>query len=196
MSEMDLGITKKLEPLLEEVRTMIRDEILPLDEEYLDEVNKGDRWTFTGAANRNPGGALKVKAREKGLWNFWLTASDRGFGLSTVEYAYHGGRNGARHISVPRSSTVRRPIPATWKCWSAYCTDAQKERWLTPLLAGEIRSAYLMTEPDVASSDATNVSMRCERDGDEYVLNGEKWWSSGRRRSAMQNLHRHGEDRQ
>ncbi|MCP4315323.1 MAG: acyl-CoA dehydrogenase [Hyphomicrobiales bacterium] len=177
MSEMDLGITKKLEPILEEVRSMVRDEILPLDEEFLSEVDKGDRWTYTPRQTEIMEG-LKAKAQEMSLWNFWLTASDRGYGLTTVEYAYLAEEMGKAHIGA-EVFNCSAPDTGNMEVLERYCSDAQKDRWLTPLLAGKIRSAYLMTEPDVASSDATNVSMRCERDGDDYVLNGEKWWSSG-----------------
>ncbi|MEX3008902.1 acyl-CoA dehydrogenase family protein [Hoeflea sp. TYP-13] len=177
MSEMDLGITAKLEPILEEVRSMVRDEILPLDEEFLAEVNNGDRWAYTPRQTEILEG-LKAKAKEKGLWNFWLTASDRGYGLTTVEYAYLAEEMGKAHIGA-EVFNCSAPDTGNMEVLERYCTSEQKDRWLTPLLAGEIRSAYLMTEPDVASSDATNVSMSCVRDGDDYILNGEKWWSSG-----------------
>ncbi|MEM6462888.1 MAG: acyl-CoA dehydrogenase family protein [Pseudomonadota bacterium] len=177
MAEMDLGITARVEPVLEKVRTMVRDEILPLDEEYLDEVDKGDRWAFTPRQTEILEG-LKAKARERGLWNFWLTASDRGYGLSTVEYAYLAEEMGKAHIGA-EVFNCSAPDTGNMEVLERFCSETQKERWLTPLLAGETRSAYLMTEPDVASSDATNVAMSCERDGDHYVLNGEKWWSSG-----------------
>jgi acyl-CoA dehydrogenase len=85
---------------------------------------------------------------------------------------------GKAHLGA-ECSTARPLTPATWRCWSATARKEHKERWLKPLLERQIRSAFLMTEPDVASSDATNISMSCVRDGDEYVLNGEKWWSSG-----------------
>ncbi len=177
MSEMDLGITEKVASLLEEVRTMMRDEILPLDEEYLAEVEKGDRWAFTDRQTEILEG-LKAKAQEKGLWNLWLTASDRGYGLTTVEYAYLAEEMGKAHIGA-EVFNCSAPDTGNMEVIERYGTETQKDKWLAPLLAGKIRSAYLMTEPDVASSDATNVSMRCERDGDDYVLNGEKWWSSG-----------------
>ena len=177
MSEMDLGITQKVAPLLEEVRAMMRDEILPLDEEYLAEVEKGDRWAFTDRQTEILDG-LKAKAQEKGLWNFWLTASDRGYGLTTVEYAYLAEEMGKAHIGA-EVFNCSAPDTGNMEVLERYCSESQKDEWLAPLLAGKIRSAYLMTEPDVASSDATNISMRCERDGDSYVLNGEKWWSSG-----------------
>ncbi|MEM9104926.1 MAG: acyl-CoA dehydrogenase family protein [Pseudomonadota bacterium] len=177
MSEMDLGITEKVAPLLDQVRAMMQDEILPLEEEYLAEVEKGDRWIFTERQTEILEG-LKAKAQERGLWNFWLTGSDRGYGLTTVEYAYLAEEMGKAHIGA-EVFNCSAPDTGNMEVLERYCTEAQKEEWLSPLLAGKIRSAYLMTEPDVASSDATNVSMRCERDGDDYVLNGEKWWSSG-----------------
>ncbi|MCY6380817.1 acyl-CoA dehydrogenase family protein [Hoeflea prorocentri] len=177
MSDMNLGITDKVAPLLEEVRTMVRDEILPLEEEFLGEVDKDDRWTYTPRQTEILEG-LKTKARERGLWNFWLTDSDRGYGLTTVEYAYLAEEMGKASIGA-EVFNCSAPDTGNMEVLERYCSDSQKDRWLAPLLEGKIRSAYLMTEPDVASSDATNIAMRCERDGDDYVLNGEKWWSSG-----------------
>lgn len=171
MSDMNLGITEKLEPILDAVRTMIRDDILPIEEEYLTEVGTGDRWQFTPRQTEILDG-LKAKAREKDLWNFWLTASDRGYGLTTVEYAYLAEEMGKAHIGA-EVFNCSAPDTGNMEVLERYCSEKQKERWLTPLLNGHIRSAYLMTEPDVASSDATNISMRCARDGDHYVLNGE-----------------------
>lgn len=177
MSDMNLGITEKLAPLLDAVRTMVRDDILPVEEEYLAEVDKGDRWEYTPRQVEIREG-LKAKARENGLWNFWLTGSDKGYGLSTVEYAYLAEEMGKAHLG-PEIFNCSAPDTGNMEVFERYCSEEQKDRWLTPLLNGEIRSAYLMTEPDVASSDATNISMSCKREGDEYVLNGEKWWSSG-----------------
>ena len=178
MSDMALGMTERLKPIHERVARMVREEIMPLDAEFLAEVGKdGDRWSYTARQTEILEG-LKAKARERGLWNFWLTGSDAATG-SPPSNTPISPRRWARRISAPRPSTARRPTPATWRCWSATVREEHKERWLAPLLEGKIRSAYLMTEPDVASSDATNISMRCEADGGDYVLNGEKWWASG-----------------
>lgn len=177
MPDMNLGITDRLQPILEDVRTMVRDEILPLDDAFLEEVNKGDRWTYTPRQTEILE-SLKKEARKRGLWNFWLTDSDRGYGLSTVEYAYLAEEMGKAHLGA-EVFNCSAPDTGNMEVLERYSTDAHKKRWLVPLLEGEIRSAYLMTEPDVASSDATNVAMSCVRDGDDYVLNGEKWWSSG-----------------
>jgi acyl-CoA dehydrogenase len=178
MTDMNLGITERLRPIHERVAKMVREEIIPLDEEFLAEVGKeGDRWSFTARQTEILEG-LKAKARERGLWNFWLTDSESGYGLTTVEYAYLAEEMGKAHIGG-EVFNCSAPDTGNMEVFERYGAAEHKERWLKPLLEGKIRSAFLMTEPDVASSDATNISMRCERDGDEYVLNGEKWWSSG-----------------
>ncbi|NOD62554.1 acyl-CoA dehydrogenase [Ruegeria sp. HKCCD6109] len=163
--------------LLERVSEMIRDEIMPLEEEYHAEINKGDRWQYTQRQAEILEG-LKAKAKAAGLWNFWLTDSDKGFGLTTVEYAYFAEEMGKTPLGA-EVFNCSAPDTGNMEVFERYGSTKMKEQWLKPLLEGEIRSAYLMTEPDVASSDATNVSMSCVRDGDDYVLNGEKWWSSG-----------------
>ena len=178
MTEMNLGMTERLKPIHERVSRMVREEIIPLDEEFLAEVGKnGDRWTYSERQTEILEG-LKAKARERGLWNFWLTGSDRGYGLSTVEYAYLAEEMGKAHLGA-ETFNCSAPDTGNMEVLERYGSEDHKKRWLEPLLDGKIRSAYLMTEPDVASSDATNISMTCERDGDHYVLNGEKWWSSG-----------------
>jgi len=174
---MDLGMTEKLQPLHEQVAAMIQDEILPVDEEFLAEVGKGDRWEYTPRQTEILE-SLKAKAKERGLWNFWLTDSDKGYGLTTVEYAYLAEEMGKAHLGA-EVFNCSAPDTGNMEVFERYGTEKHKEEWLSRLLEGEIRSAYLMTEPDVASSDATNISLSCVRDGDEYVLNGEKWWSSG-----------------
>jgi acyl-CoA dehydrogenase len=177
-SEMNLGMTERLKPLHEKVSRMVREEIAPLDEEFLAEVGRnGDRWSFTERQTEILEG-LKAKARERGLWNFWLTDSERGYGLTTVEYAYLAEEMGKAHLGA-ETFNCSAPDTGNMEVLERYGTEEHKRRWLAPLLEGKIRSAYLMTEPDVASSDATNISMSCVRDGEEYVLNGEKWWSSG-----------------
>lgn len=174
---MDLGVSEKVSKLREEIATMVRDEIAPLDDEYLSEVEKGDRWHHTARQEEILEG-LKAEAKKRGLWNFWLTDSERGYGLTTVEYAYLAEEMGKSHLAAEVFNCAA-PDTGNMEVFERYGTREHKERWLAPLLEGEIRSAYLMTEPDVASSDATNIAMKCEADGDEYVLNGEKWWSSG-----------------
>ena len=178
MSTMELGMTERLKPIHEKVARMVREEIVPLDEEFLAEVGKdGDRWAYTARQTEILEG-LKSKARERGLWNFWLTDSSRGYGLSTVEYAYLAEEMGKAHLGA-ETFNCSAPDTGNMEVLERYGSEDHKRTWLAPLLEGRIRSAYLMTEPDVASSDATNIAMRCERDGTDYVLNGEKWWSSG-----------------
>ena len=177
---MDLGITDRVRPLIEAVRTMIEDEIEPLDAEYQAEIGKhpsGDRFQHTDRQLEILNG-LKAKARERGLWNFWLTDSDKGYGLSTVEYAYLAEEMGKVGIAA-EVFNCNAPDTGNMEVFERYGTEAHKERWLKPLLNGEIRSAYLMTEPGQASSDATNISLNAVQDGDDWVLNGEKWWASG-----------------
>lgn len=173
---MDLGVTPRLAPLLEAVRTMVRDEILPLDEEFLAEVGKGgDRWAYTPRMVEILEG-LKDKARERSLWNLWRTHD--GSRLTTVEYAYLAEEMGKAHLGA-ETFNCSAPDTGNMEVLDRYGSPEHKARWLGPLLDGKIRSAYLMTEPDVASSDATNIALSCVRDGDDFVLNGEKWWASG-----------------
>ena len=174
---MDLGISDKVKPILEEVKHFIDTEILPLEAEYHAEVNTGDRWTFTERQTEILEG-LKTQAKAKNLWNFFLTHFEGGHGLSTVEYAYIAEETGRSHLA-PEVFNCAAPDTGNMEVLARYCTEEQKETWLKPLLAGEIRSAYAMTEPDVASSDATNIALSCVADGDEWVLNGEKIWISG-----------------
>ena len=176
---MDLGISDKVKPILGEVKQFIDEEILPLEAEFFAEVNKGDRWTHTERQLEILEG-LKARARAKNLWNFFLTHWEGGYGLNTVEYAYIAEETGRSDLA-PEVFNCSAPDTGNMEVLARFCTEEQKERWLTPLLNGEIRSAYAMTEPDVASSDATNIAMSCVADGDEWVLNGEKIWISGAR---------------
>ena len=174
---MALGMTERLKPIHATVREMVQDEIGPLSEEFLAEVGKGERWVYTDRQREILEG-LKERARSRDLWNFWLTDSDRGYGLSTVEYAYLAEEMGKVHLGA-EVFNCSAPDTGNMEVLERFCTREQSEPWLPRLLNGEIRSAYLMTEPDVASSDATQISMSCVADGDDYVLNGEKWWASG-----------------
>jgi acyl-CoA dehydrogenase len=177
---MDLGMTDRVRPLVDAVRRMVRDEIAPLDAEYHAEVGRhpsGDRFAMTERQIEILK-SLKERAKAKGLWNFWLTDSDKGYGLSTVEYAYLAEEMGAVGIA-PEIFNCNAPDTGNMEVLERYGTPAQKARWLPGLMAGETRSAYLMTEPGVASSDATQISLKCERQGEHYVLNGEKYWATG-----------------
>ncbi len=174
----NLGMTEKVKPLVAAVRAMVRDEIMPVEEEYAAEVGRnGDRFQPTPRMIEIRED-LKAKARARGLWNFWLTGSDKGYGLSTVEYAYLAEEMGWS----PLASEVfncSAPDTGNMEVLERFGSPEQKARWLPDLLDGRARSAYLMTEPGVASSDATNIAMEAKLDGDEWALNGEKWWSSG-----------------
>jgi acyl-CoA dehydrogenase len=121
---------------------------------------------------------LKSKAREAGLWNMFLPDAEHGAGLSNSDYAPLAEILGRSRIAS-EACNCSAPDTGNMEVLHQFANPEQKERWLTPLLDGEIRSSFAMTEPDVASSDATNIAMRIERDGEEYVLNGRKWWTSG-----------------
>jgi acyl-CoA dehydrogenase len=174
---MNLGMTDRAKALLEAVQAFIRERVIPVDEEFLAEVDSGDRWTLTERQNEILDD-LKSSAREQGLWNFWLTDSDSGSGLSTVEYAYLAEETGRAHLAA-EAFNCSAPDTGNMEVLERFGTTAQKDQWLTPLLAGEIRSAYAMTEPDVASSDATNISTTAVLDNGEWVINGEKTYISG-----------------
>ena len=177
---MDLGVTDKVKPLIDKVRQMVSDDIEPLDQEFHEEVGKhpsGSRWQFT-ERQMEILTHLKSLAKERGLWNFWLTDSEKGYGLSTVEYAYLAEEMGKVGIAA-EVFNCSAPDTGNMEVIERYGNENHKKKWLTKLLEGEIRSAYLMTEPDVASSDATNISLEAKKEGDHWVLNGQKWWSSG-----------------
>ena len=174
---MDLGLSTDKRALLNSVSDMIRDEVAPLEAEFHAEVAVGDRWQMTPRQTEILEG-LKAKAKAAGLWNFWLTDSERGPGLSTVDYAYFAEEMGKSPLG-PEVFNCNAPDTGNMEVFERYGSAEMKDKWLAPLLEGKIRSAYLMTEPDVASSDATNIALECRRDGDSYVLNGEKWWATG-----------------
>lgn len=183
MGKMDLGRTERVEKLCDAVREIVRNDVMPIENEWHKETHEAaDRWMHTPRQMEILNG-LKSKAREQGLWNFWLTktgltASDKGYGLSTVEYAYLAEEMGWSHLA-PEVFNCSAPDTGNMEVFEKYGTEEHKERWLKPMLEGEVRSAYLMTEPDVASSDATNLDFSAVKDGDEWVFNGEKYWSSG-----------------
>jgi acyl-CoA dehydrogenase len=174
---MDLGISAKIAPILADVRNFMEQEIAPLEHEYLSEIAVGDRWQFTARQVEIMEG-LKEKARSRGLWNFFLTDGEAGSGLNTVEYAYLAEEMGKSHIAAEVFNCAA-PDTGNMEVLHKYGSEAQKKQWLEPLMKGEIRSAYAMTEPGVASSDATNICTSAVLDGDEWVINGEKHYVSG-----------------
>lgn len=177
---MDLGLSDRVLALVDQVRDMVEAEIAPLDAEYHAEIGKhpsGDRFQLT-VRQVAILDELKDKAKERGLWNFWLTDSDKGHGLTTVEYAYLAEEMGKVHLAA-EVFNCNAPDTGNMEVLERYGAGWMKERWLARLLAGEIRSAYVMTEPDVASSDAAQLAFEAQKDGDAYILNGEKYWISG-----------------
>ena len=174
---MNLGVSEKLEPILAQVKAFIAEEVQPREEAYAAEVARGDRWTFTPRQTEIIE-TLKAKARGRGLWNFFLTQGEHGSGLTTVEYAYLAEEMGRSHLA-PEVFNCAAPDTGNMEVLEKYGSEAQQKAWLRPLLDGEIRSAYAMTEPGVASSDATNICTRAVLEGDEWVIDGEKHWISG-----------------
>ncbi len=174
---MDLGVSANVAPLLAEVKQFIDEEIRPVEADYFGDIDVGDRWEFTSRQTDIMEG-LKDKAKSKGLWNFFLTDSESGSGLNTVEYAYLAEEMGKSHMAA-EVFNCSAPDTGNMEVLHKYGTEAQKKQWLEPLLNGEIRSAFSMTEPGVASSDATNISTSAVLDGDDWVINGEKHYVSG-----------------
>lgn len=170
---MDFAYTEKVAALQTRVAAFMAAHVYPNEQRFHDEVNTGDRWEPTRLIEE-----LKVKARSEGLWNLFLPESDHGAGLTNLEYAPLCEIMGRVHWA-PEVFNCSAPDTGNMEVLARYGTPAHQERWLQPLLNGEIRSCFAMTEPEVASSDATNIQSRITRDGDDYVINGRKWWTTG-----------------
>jgi len=169
---MNFDYTDKVKSLQQRLRAFMDEHIYPNEKRYYQEI-ENDRWAPTKVIEE-----LKPKARAAGLWNLFLPDDDQGAGLTNLEYAPLCEIMG-RSILAPEVFNCSAPDTGNMEVLARYGTPEQKERWLKPLLAGEIRSCFAMTEPAVASSDATNIQASIRREGNEYVLNGRKWWSSG-----------------
>lgn len=171
---MNFDFTERSEQLQSEVRSFIDQYILPLEKEH-SEFIENNPWKHFPKLE-----GLKTLAKDKGLWNLFLPKNygDLSPGLSNLEYAPLAEIMG-RVSWASEVFNCSAPDTGNMEVLAKYGSDAQKRQWLEPLMNGEIRSAFLMTEPDVASSDATNISTAIVKDGEEYVINGKKWWSSG-----------------
>jgi acyl-CoA dehydrogenase len=170
---MDFGYSERTRDLLERVTRFMDDNVYPNEDRFFAEIAEGDRWQPTSVVEE-----LKTKARAAGLWNLFLPESELGAGLKNHEYAVLCEQMG-RSFLAPEVFNCSAPDTGNMEVLVRYGTPEQKKRWLEPLLDGRIRSAFAMTEPGVASSDATNIESSIERDGDHYVVNGRKWWTSG-----------------
>ena len=171
---MDGATSDNIERLRERVLAFMDDVVYPNERVYHDQLEAADdRWTNPLVMEE-----MKTAAREAGLWNLFLPESEFGAGLTNEEYAPLCEIMGRSPIA-PEAFNCSAPDTGNMEVLARYGTTEQQEAWLKPLLAGEIRSGFAMTEPDVASSDATNIESEIRRDGEDYVVNGRKWWTSG-----------------
>ncbi len=174
MRAMRFEHSEKVVDLQRRLTSFMDEHVYPNEATFHRQIADGDRWQPAPIVEE-----LKPKARAAGLWNLFLPDSEYGAGLTNVEYAPLCEIMGRVPGLGPEVFNCAAPDTGNMEVLVRYGTEAQRKRWLEPLLAGTIRSCFAMTEPDVASSDATNIRARIERDGDEYVLNGRKWWTSG-----------------
>jgi acyl-CoA dehydrogenase len=174
---MEFAYDARTEELRDQLQAFIDEHILPAEQVFEEQAAKlaseGRGWERPPIMDD-----LKAKAKHRGLWNLFLAHHPEGAGLTNLQYAPLAELSG-RSFLTPEALNCAAPDTGNMEVLAEFGTKAQQDRWLRPLLDGEIRSAFCMTEPDVASSDATNISTSIVRDGDVYVINGRKWWSSG-----------------
>jgi acyl-CoA dehydrogenase len=175
---MDFAYDERTEELRERLLSFMDSLVYPAEKAFTEQVAEaaaaGRPWERPAIIDE-----LKAEARSRGLWNLFLAHHPEGAGLSNLQYAPLAEITGHSPAIAPEALNCAAPDTGNMELLAEFGSEQQQQRWLRPLLDGEIRSAFCMTEPDVASSDATNIATRIERDGDEYVINGRKWWSSG-----------------
>ncbi|HEX7291591.1 MAG TPA: acyl-CoA dehydrogenase family protein [Conexibacter sp.] len=171
---MDFEISDRAKDYRERLQAFLDEQVHPAEQVYVEQVRAAD----TPHVHPPIMEELKEEARRRGLWNMFLPDPEHGAGLTNVEYAPLAELLGRTFIGS-EACNCSAPDTGNMEVLHQFGDEEQKERWLRPLLDGEIRSGFAMTEPDVASSDATNISLRMERDGDDFVLNGRKWWTTG-----------------
>ena len=172
---MDFELSDRCKDFQERLEAFMDEKIYPAEEVYEEQMAASDDPHFHPPIVEE----LKEEARSRGLWNLFHPDPEYGPGLTYTEYATLAEITGRSIELAPEATNCAAPDTGNMEVLTQFGTEEQKEQWLRPLLDGEIRSAFAMTEPDVASSDATNIQLRIERDGDDYVLNGRKWWTSG-----------------
>jgi len=175
---MDFAYDERTEQLRERLLSFMDTHVYPAEKVFTEQVAEaaaaGRPWERPPIIDE-----LKAEARSRGLWNLFLTHHPQGAGLTNLQYAPLAEITGHSPALAPEALNCAAPDTGNMELLAEFGSEEQQQAWLRPLLDGEIRSAFCMTEPDVASSDATNIATRIERDGDEYVINGRKWWSSG-----------------
>lgn len=170
---MNFDYSDKVKKLQEKLTDFMNENVYKNEDVYKKQVEEGGRWCIPAIMEE-----LKAKAKAEGLWNLFLPDSDLGASLTNVEYAPLCEIMGRSPIG-PEVFNCSAPDTGNMEVLVRYGTEDQKRKWLEPLLNGEIRSSFAMTEPDVASSDASNIQGRIEKDGDDYIINARKWWTSG-----------------
>ncbi len=172
---MEFAYSPKVEEYRGRLTAFMDEHVYPSEPVYAEQVAKlADPWDRPPVIDQ-----LKAEARSRGLWNLFLPHAEFGAGLGNLEYAPLAEITGRSPALAPEALNCAAPDTGNMELLAAFGTREQQERWLRPLLEGEIRSCFSMTEPEVASSDATNIAASITRDGDDYVVNGHKWWSSG-----------------
>jgi acyl-CoA dehydrogenase len=171
---MEFAFDARTEELRAELARFMTERVYPAEPVFAAQVAAGEAWRRPPVVEE-----LKREARARGLWNLFLPDPRYGAGLTNLQYAPLAEITGRSPNLAPEAVNCAAPDTGNMELLSEFGSDGQRDRWLKPLLEGEIRSAFCMTEPEVASSDATNIATRIERDGDSYVVTGRKWWSSG-----------------